>query len=124
MSVGPPRWTVLFAVVGVVITLASPIRALNAQDSNALAQGRDLFLAACSNCHGADGTGSTAHQIGLPVEPPDFTESSFASREPKGDWAGVVFEGGPLRGFDRMMPSFGGALTREEIDLILDYMET
>ncbi len=60
----------------------------------------------------------------MPVQPPDFTESSFASREPKGDWAGIVTGGGPVRGFDRLMPAFGDALSREEIDRILDYMQT
>jgi len=62
--------------------------------------------------------------VGLPVQPPDFTESSFASREPAADWAGVVTLGGPLRGFDRLMPAFGDALSREEIDLILEYVQT
>ena len=86
--------------------------------------GRDLFLRACSGCHGADGTGAQAHVVGLPIVPPDSTESRFASREPEQDWAGIVTLGGPIRGFDRLMPSFGDALTREEIDLILAYVQT
>jgi hypothetical protein len=86
--------------------------------------GRALYLDACANCHGADGTGARAAVVGLPVPPPDFTESGFASREPAADWAGVATLGGPVRGFDRLMPAFGDALTREEIDLILEYMET
>jgi len=36
----------------------------------------------------------------------------------------VVTYGGPLRGFDQLMPAFGDALTREEIDLILEYVQT
>ncbi len=124
MSLGPPRWKLLPAVAGYFLTLVGPTQAQHSEVAEPLAQGRSLFLAACANCHGADGTGSVTHQISLPVEPPDFTESRFASREPKGDWAGVVTLGGPLRGFDRMMPAFGDALTREEVDLILDYMQT
>jgi hypothetical protein len=62
--------------------------------------------------------------VGLPIVPPDFTESRFASREPQADWAGIVTLGGPVRGFHRLMPSFGDALTREEIDLILEYVQT
>jgi len=62
--------------------------------------------------------------VGLPIVPPDFTESRFASREPEQDWAGIVTLGGPVRGFDRLMPAFGDALTREEIDLILEYVQT
>jgi len=88
------------------------------------AEGRDLFLDACSACHGVDGTAAQVVVAGLPIQPPDFTESAFASREPAADWAGVVSEGGPLRGFSRMMPAFGDALSREEIDLILAYVQT
>jgi len=62
--------------------------------------------------------------VDLPIIPPDFTESNFASREPKADWAGIVTLGGPIRGFDRLMPAFGDALPREDIDLILDYIQT
>jgi hypothetical protein len=65
-----------------------------------------------------------ANLVGLPITPPDFTESRFASREPKADWAGIVTLGGPVRGFDRLMPAFGDAVSREEIDLILEYMQT
>ena len=86
--------------------------------------GRDLFLRACASCHGSDGTGSGAAMVGLTIQPPDFTESAFASREPAADWAGVVSLGGPVRGFDRTMPAFGDALSREEIDLILGYVQT
>jgi hypothetical protein len=78
----------------------------------------------CAACHGVDGTGIQAVVAGLGIQPPDFTESAFASREPAADWAGVVSLGGPIRGFDRMMPAFGDALTREEIDLILAYVQT
>jgi mono/diheme cytochrome c family protein len=86
--------------------------------------GLELYRKACANCHGPDGTGGQAAVVGLPIIPPDFTESRFASREPAGDWAGVVTHGGPIRGFDRLMPAFGDALTREEIDLILEYVQT
>ncbi len=124
MSSGPSRRTVLLAAAVYITTFATPVLAQHSQAERDLAHGEGLFLSACANCHGADGTGSPAFLIALPVEPPDFTESSFASREPKGDWAGVVTMGGPLRGFDQIMPSFAEALSRDEIDLILDYMET
>ncbi|MCJ7629240.1 MAG: c-type cytochrome [Longimicrobiales bacterium] len=86
--------------------------------------GRELFLSSCSQCHGPDGTGGQAQVVGLPIQPPDFTESVFASREPAADWAGIVTHGGPIRGFDRLMPAFGDALSRKEIDLILEYVQT
>ncbi len=122
-----------FWVLACVFLLGPNVTPMGAQDagrSPARAQedgqptGRDLFLRSCANCHGADGTGAHALVVGLPILPPDFTESVFASREPSADWAGVVTYGGPLRGFDRLMPAFGDALSREEIDLILEYVQT
>ncbi len=116
-----------FLLTGPIVTplLAQDagIRPVNARVETALT-GQELFLSSCANCHGPDGTGAQALMVGLPVQPPDFTESSFASREPAADWAGVVTHGGPLRGFDRLMPAFGDALTRAEIDLILEYVQT
>ena len=130
MSTGPIRWTVLLAVSAFFGPFVTSVLAQDAGPSHnplpadSPPTGRDLFLANCANCHGADGTGSAATRVGLPIVPPDFTESRFASREPQADWAGIVTLGGPLRGFDRLMPSFGDALTREEIDLILEYVQT
>jgi mono/diheme cytochrome c family protein len=121
---GAARWSVplAFAVfLGPIDTLAS------AQDGSRVephSNGRNLYLNSCSNCHGADGTGSAANWVGLPIVPPDFTDSRFASREPAADWAGIATLGGPIRGFDRLMPAFGDALNREEIDLVLEHVQT
>jgi len=116
-----------FALLGPIVTPAvaqnagtRPVSLLAEQPPS----GQDLYLSSCANCHGPDGTGDQALLVGLPIQPPDFTESVFASREPAADWAGVVTHGGPLRGFNRLMPAFGDALTREEIDLILEYVQT
>ena len=54
-------------------------------------------------------------QLGFDVEVPDFTDCDFAAREPDADWYAVIHDGGPVRGFDRMMPAFGQALTGEQI---------
>ncbi|MGW8265828.1 MAG: c-type cytochrome [Longimicrobiales bacterium] len=130
MSNGRPSWAVLLAFTALLGPFVTPSLAQNVGPSHngpsvqPLPSGRDLFLRSCANCHGPDGTGAAATQVGLPIPPPDFTDSRFASREPKADWAGIVTLGGPVRGFDRLMPAFGDALTREEIDLILDYVQT
>ena len=130
MSDGRPSWAVLLAFTALLGPFVTPSLAQDVDPSHNRASvqppptGRDLFLRSCANCHGSDGTGAAAIQVGLPITPPDFTESRFASREPKADWAGIVTLGGPLRGFNRLMPAFGDAMTREEIDLILDYIQT
>ena len=46
---------------------------------------------------------------------PDFTDCSFASREPDTDWAAVIHGGGPARGFSELMPPHGEALSQAEV---------
>jgi hypothetical protein len=54
------------------------------------------------------------------TELPDFTDCSFATREPDADWFAIVHDGGPVRGFVRMMPAFGEALSASEVQAALD----
>lgn len=84
--------------------------------------GKQLYMDACGTCHGADGKGASVKQLGLQTPPPDFTDCSFASREPDGDWIAVAHQGGPTRGFSAEMPAFGDALTEEELQKIMDHI--
>lgn len=45
--------------------------------------------------------------ITMPV--PDFSDWRFAPREANADWSAIVHQGGPARGFSRVMPAFGDA---------------
>jgi hypothetical protein len=62
--------------------------------------------------------------LGFDLPVPDFTDCSFATPEPDADWSSVILHGGPVRAFDRRMPAFSGALTAEEVRLILGYVRT
>lgn len=86
------------------------------------ATGEEIFRAACVACHGPDGKGASRASVGFEVELPDFTDCSFASREPDADWSTVVHKGGPVRAFSEIMPSFEEALTSEQIDLVIGYV--
>ena len=87
--------------------------------------GEELYHAACAACHGGDGSGNSISQLGfLDLVVPDFTDCDFAAREPDPDWYAVIHAGGPVRGFDQMMPSFGDALEPEQIQAILDHVRT
>jgi hypothetical protein len=57
-------------------------------------------------------------------ELPDFTDCSFASREPVGDWVIVAHQGGPVRGFSPMMPAFGAALSERDLERIVRYIKS
>ena len=86
--------------------------------------GPGLFQAACAACHGADGTGAPQTQVAFDTPLPDFTDCSFATREPDADWLAVAHQGGPVRGFAREMPAFGDALTEAALQQVLDHIRT
>ena len=97
-----------------------------AQDppGRAAATPAQLYETACASCHGSDGRGLSATQIGFDVPLPDFTDCSFATREPDADWFAVAHQGGPTRVFDEKMPAFGAALTEAELRQILSHVRS
>ena len=84
--------------------------------------GEELYLAGCASCHGADGTGADRQKVAFDVPLPDFSDCSFASREPDLDWIAVAHQGGPVRGFDRTMPAFGEAFSEEQLQEIIAHI--
>lgn len=84
--------------------------------------GARVYASACAACHGTDGRGRVAALAAYPLVPPDFTDCNFATREPDGDWLAVSHAGGPARGFSRLMPAFGEALSRAELERALAYV--
>ncbi len=87
-----------------------------------LHSGRDIFRAACVSCHGADGRGANRSSVGFDTRLPDFTDCAFATKEPEIDWLSILHEGGPARGWSRIMPAFGDALTQDQIDKVVEYL--
>ncbi len=83
-----------------------------------------VYSAACSSCHGDDGRGRSRERVGFDAELPDFTECTFATREPDADWFAVAHQGGPVRGFDHRMPAFGEALSADQIERAVEHVRT
>ena len=110
-------------VVCLVSSVTVPVAAQAPQASPQTPRtGRQVYEAACAACHGSDGRAGTAAASDYPIVPPDFTDCSFATREPDGDWLAVSHQGGPTRGFDRLMPAFGEALSVEELARSITYI--
>ncbi len=86
--------------------------------------GAEIFRSACAACHGADGRGAPQDVVGFDVPLPDFTDCRFTAREQDADWAAIIRDGGPVRGFSRIMPAFRDALTPAEIQRVIAYLRT
>ncbi|MDX1660753.1 MAG: c-type cytochrome [Gemmatimonadota bacterium] len=116
--------------LGVVLVTAIVFTAVTGTDARAQSATEDhdarraTYRSACAACHGAGGTGVEASRVAFEEPLPDFTECTFASREPDADWVAVAHDGGPARGFSEMMPAFGDALTAEELQWAVDHVRT
>lgn len=85
---------------------------------------KGLYEIGCAGCHGPDGRGVDLEQVAFNDPLPDFTDCSFAAREPDGDWITVSHQGGPSRGFSTSMPAFGEAFSLQQLQLIVDHLRT
>lgn len=86
--------------------------------------GEQIYKAGCVACHGADGKGTPTAIAGFekPDSFPDFTRCDQTTPEMNTDWKAVIVHGGQYRGFSQIMPSFGRALTPEQIDKVIAYL--
>lgn len=113
---------------GIAVILSLPNQGTGASQRAALRSslhtGADVYEAACASCHGVDGRGAPHALLGFDVPLPDFSDCSFVTREPEGDWFGIVHDGGPTRAFDKLMPAFGEALTDDQINKSLEHVRS
>jgi mono/diheme cytochrome c family protein len=107
------------AVALTAVALGAPL-AIAAQRT----EPRAVYEAACAACHGADGRGLNAALLAIEADLPDFTDCDFAAREPDSDWYAIAHEGGPVRGFDELMPAFGEALEPKQIEAAVAHIRT
>ncbi|NMC69492.1 MAG: cytochrome c [Myxococcales bacterium] len=112
------------SVILAALTLALGSRAETEGAQRPLDTPLAVYSAACSSCHGDDGRGRSRERVGFDVGLPDFTDCTFATREPDGDWFAVTHQGGPIRGFDHRMPAFGEALSEDQMRLAIEHVRT
>ena len=88
--------------------------------------GEEIFKAACIGCHGPGGVGQPEAILGFEPPPafPDFTDCLGSAREKRSDWSAILHEGGPIRAFSEIMPSWKEALTSGQIDKVTGYLRT
>ena len=109
-AVGSPRMVLLLVSVG-TLSLAVLSHAQTTRSD------RQIYESACAACHGSDGRGTPSNATDYPIPRPDLTDCNWSTREPTIDWLAVAHTGGPARAFNRLMPAFGEALSRTDLDL-------
>jgi mono/diheme cytochrome c family protein len=121
--------TVLLAVAAGVcflaaVTVGARFGQAGGADSLRLDSGQHIYKSACVACHGSDGTGTPRAISGFepPRTFPDFSKCDQTTPEDNTTWKTIITNGGPSRSFSQIMPSFGQALTSEEIDDVIKYL--
>lgn len=88
--------------------------------------GEQIYKSACVSCHGPEGKGVPRSTRGFeePKSFPDLTRCDQTTSELNNDYRAVITNGGPYRGFSRIMPSFKDALTAPEINEVIGYVRS
>ncbi len=120
-----PIWGVAFTVGFDHAADAAPAtRFVRAPARSPLDSGEQIYRTTCVACHGTTGSGAPQTTVGFTNPLPDFTDCNFASRETSADWYAIVRDGGPVRGFSRIMPAFRYLLTPPQIRNVVAYIHT
>lgn len=119
MKIGP-RWIHWSSVLVFTYIFSALPASASQPDSQA------LYSTHCASCHGPGGALDANSPVvqGLGVEPANFTDPLFNSREPAQDWEMVVEHGGAALGLSEKMPAFGNTLTQQEIESVVAYLKS
>lgn len=93
-----------------------PVAAAANPGDPTLAEGRKLFMMACANCHGPDGTGAMMRQMMPKIG--DLTSAELHGRLSDADIINLA-----TNGRDKM-PAFKDSLKPEQIQQIVAYVRT
>jgi mono/diheme cytochrome c family protein len=122
LSRGGRYITIIVAVAAICVSVGL----LRAQGNSSvqLETGAQIFKSACVACHGPDGRGTPQSIAGFepPRTFPDFTRCDQTTPEDNLAWKAVITHGGPNRGFSQIMPSFGEALSPQQINEVVKYV--
>lgn len=116
----------LFLCIGILLLLPCRLHAqyLTYSFKSDAKKGRQIYHSACLACHGSDGRGApkAVSAFTPPDSFPDFTRCDQTTAEVDAAYKAVITYGGPTLGFSQIMPSFGQALSSDQIDDVIAYL--
>lgn len=121
MSLSRIVWSCALAAASLFV----PARQSEAEQApQPIRTGRQVYEQVCITCHGPDGRAGVNLELEKIIKPPDFTDCSFAHREPDRGFLAVAHGGGPARGFSAVMAPWGGTFSEEELGLAIGHIRT
>lgn len=82
------------------------------------------FVSLCSSCHGPSGKGNGPAATALNPKPRDFSDCKVMAKDNDDLLFKAVKGGGQSIGRSAMMPSWGGALTDQQIHELVSYIRS
>jgi cytochrome c oxidase cbb3-type subunit 3 len=112
---------ILFGVVSMILVNLALSPSAQAQNQ---AEGKKLYLSYCTSCHGDTGKGDGMAGSSLPVKPADHTNGAVMNKLNDTFLINIISKGGSGVGKSSFMPSWGGALTDQQIRDIVAYIRS
>jgi mono/diheme cytochrome c family protein len=88
------------------------------------AEGRKLYTAYCTSCHGDKGKGDGVAAGSLPVRPKDHTDGATMNQLTDQFLGDVITKGGGAMGKSGFMPAWGSSLNEKQVRDIVAYIRT
>jgi cytochrome c6 len=88
------------------------------------AEGRKLYTAYCTSCHGDKGKGDGIAAGSLPVKPKDHTDGATMNPLTDQFLGDVIAKGGGGVGKSSFMPAWGSSLNEKQVRDIVAYIRT
>lgn len=109
-----------YAIVAGV--LASACALLTAPAALSAESGEALYKTYCAQCHGMNGDGNGVNVRDMSVQPRDHTDAAAMGARSDEILFKAVQGGGQAINKSVLMPPWGGALSDEEIQRLVEYM--
>ncbi len=87
-------------------------------------QGKQIYSKYCAVCHGIEGKGDGFNSFNLDPKPRDFSDTRYMNALSEERLFQTVDGGGRSVNKSPLMPTWGGRLSKEEIEFVAAYIHT